>query len=79
LTRTSGGLNQHCLSLHGQHESLTHIVCEARGAKEDADLELAFRRVCDGENRTCAPYPLDIVICDKKTNSEGLQLADLMA
>lgn len=70
---------RHFLHLQGQHEALTHIVCEARGAKEDADLELAFRRVCDGENRTRAPYAFDIVICDKKTNSEGLQLADLMA
>jgi hypothetical protein len=58
---------------------LTHTACEARGATKDADLELACRRVCDGENRTRAPYAFDIVICDKKTNSEGPQLADLMA
>ncbi|WP_259295029.1 DUF3800 domain-containing protein [Paraburkholderia sp. DHOC27] len=67
------------LRLNGQHDRLTHVVCEARGAKEDADLELAFRRVCDGDNRTQAKYNFDIVICDKKANSEGLQLADLMA
>ena len=40
---------------------------------------LEFRRVCDGANRSKRPYPLRIVIADKKTNSEGLQLADLTA
>ena len=65
--------------MHGHHDRLTHVVREARGAKEDADLELAFRRVCDGGNRTNAKYNIDIVICAKKVNSEGLQLADLMA
>jgi hypothetical protein len=70
---------RHFLRLNGHHDRLTHVVCEARGAKEDADLELAFQRVCDGDNRTNAKYNFDIVICDKKANSEGLQLADLMA
>jgi hypothetical protein len=69
----------HFLSLQGQKDMLTHIVCEARGAKEDSDLELAFRRVCDGENRTKISYKFDIVICDKRSNSEGLQISDLMA
>ena len=32
----------------GQEERLTRVVCEARGKKEDAALELEFRRVCDG-------------------------------
>jgi hypothetical protein len=40
------------LKMNGQHETKIHVVCEARGAKEDDDLELAFRRVCDGDNRT---------------------------
>jgi hypothetical protein len=56
---------RHFLHLQAQHEALTHIVCEARGAKEEADRELAFRQVCDGENRPRAPYAFDIVICDK--------------
>lgn len=70
---------RHFLSLRAQHELLTHIVCEARGRKEDVDLELQFRRICDGDNIEHAAYSFDIVICDKKANSEGLQLADLMA
>ncbi|AGU48481.1 hypothetical protein VAPA_1c13670 [Variovorax paradoxus B4] len=61
------------------NDAVTHIVCEARGKKEDDDLELAFRRVCDGDNRAGKNFPFNIVIADKKTNSEGLQLADLTA
>lgn len=60
-------------------DATTHVVCEARGKKEDDDIELAFRRVCDGDNRNKKSYPFTIVIADKKTNSEGLQLADLTA
>jgi hypothetical protein len=56
----------------------THIVFECRGKKEDKDLELEFRRVCDGQNKWGA-LPFDIVFADKKTNSCGLQLADLIA
>ncbi|WP_222105760.1 DUF3800 domain-containing protein [Paraburkholderia sp. BCC1885] len=70
---------RHFLKLKSQHESKTHVVCEARGPKEDDDLELAFRRVCDGDNRSKRPYNFDIVICNKKANSEGLQISDLMA
>jgi hypothetical protein len=51
----------------------------SRGAKEDKELELEFRRICDGANFFRKPLPFDIIIVDKKTNSEGLQLADLTA
>ncbi|MDT4867776.1 hypothetical protein FQZ97_1027060 [compost metagenome] len=57
----------------------THFIFEARGPKEDIDLELAFRRVCDGDNYSGDIYPFQIVIADKKTNCEGLQIADLTA
>lgn len=57
----------------------THIVFECRGKKEDKDLELEFRRVCDGANRIGTPLPFEIVFADKKANSSGLQLADLVA
>jgi len=62
-----------------QHDYPTHVVVECRGAKEDRDLELEFRRVCDGENRWSKRLPFRIVLADKKTNSTGLQLADLVA
>jgi hypothetical protein len=57
----------------------THIVVECRGKKEDRDLELEFRRICDGANRWNRQFPFAIKFADKKTNSSGLQLADLVA
>lgn len=57
----------------------THVVVECRGKKEDKELELEFRRVCAGENRFAKPLPFEVVFADKKTNSTGLQLADLVA
>jgi hypothetical protein len=57
----------------------THVVVECRGKKEDAELELEFRRICDGNNPTNRTLPFDIVFADKKTNLTGLQLADLVA
>lgn len=62
-----------------QDDVPTHVVVECRGKKEDAALELEFRRVCAGENKFGKPLPFEIVFADKKTNSSGLQLADLVA
>lgn len=61
-----------------QTQKRTHIIFECRGKKEDNDLELEFRRVCDGANK-CGVLPFDIIMADKKSNSCGLQLADLIA
>lgn len=62
-----------------QHQATTTMVVECRGKKEDADLELSFRRTAQGNNIHSLPLPLEIVFADKKTNSTGLQLADLMS
>jgi hypothetical protein len=62
-----------------QDETLTHVVVECRGKKEDNELELEFRRICDGANRQNRRLPFEIVFADKKTNSSGLQLAVLLA
>ncbi len=62
-----------------QDGALTHVVVECRGKKEDNELELEFRRICDGANRQGIQLPFDIKFADKKVNSAGLQLADLMA
>lgn len=62
-----------------QDNWLTHVVVECRGRKEDAELELEFRRICDGNNRLGISLPFDIVFADKRVNSTGLQLADLVA
>ncbi|MGJ8537281.1 MAG: DUF3800 domain-containing protein [Parasphingopyxis sp.] len=63
----------------GQQDTKTHIVFEKRGDKEDKELELEFRRICDGGNRFRQRLPFEIVLADKKVNSAGLQLADLVA
>lgn len=63
-----------------KQESLqTHVIVECRGKKEDKELELEFRRICDGQGSQHRPLPFQIVFADKKTNLAGLQLADLVA
>ena len=67
------------LSEKNQHERLTHIVVERRGKREDDELELEFRRICDGSNWFNCRLPFSMQFADKKTNSAGLQFADLVA
>ncbi|MFA5081373.1 MAG: DUF3800 domain-containing protein, partial [Hydrogenophilaceae bacterium] len=67
------------LRAENQADRLTHLVCEARGAKEDAELELEFRRIRDGANFFRSTLPFELIVADKRTNSEGMQLADLTA
>lgn len=62
-----------------QHEKKTFVVVECRGKKEDDDLELEFRRICDGNNRLNQTLPFEVLFSDKKAMSSGLQLADLVA
>ena len=70
---------QRWLGENGQTEKITHLVVERRGRTEDATLELEFRRIADGHNQVGRMPNLDIRFMDKKHNSTGLQLADLMA
>ncbi len=63
----------------GEERKLTHVVVEQRGKKEDNELELEFRRVCDGQNNIEENLPFEILFSDKKAMSSGLQLADLVA
>lgn len=56
-----------------------HVVVEKRGKNEDDDLELEFRRICAGANFKTERWNFEVVFADKKSNSTGLQLADLMA
>lgn len=62
-----------------QHDKITHVIFEERGPKEDMELELEFRRVRDGQNRAKKLLPFNIVMASKKSNSTGLQLADITA
>jgi hypothetical protein len=74
--------------LHGflqcrkQEKKVTHIIAEGRGIKEDTELELEFRRVMSRKSNlsySVGNSGFDIKIVPKKINSEGLQLADLIA
>jgi hypothetical protein len=70
---------QHWLREQGQSEKITHVIVERRGAAEDAKLELEFRRIIDGHNAIGRIANLAIRFMDKRHNSTGLQLADLVA
>jgi hypothetical protein len=67
------------LSATGQGDRVTHVVVECRGKREDTELELEFRRICEGGNELNRPLPIRLVMADKRANSEGLQLADMVA
>jgi len=54
-------------------------MVEKRGKREDADLELEFRPVCDGGDYKKEQLPFEIAFVDKKSNSAALQIADLVA
>lgn len=62
-----------------QQQKITHIVVEKRGKKEDKELELEFRRICDGNNRFETNLPFEIRLIDKQANATGLQFADMVA
>jgi hypothetical protein len=74
------GLERIFLHLHGLgcRKGTTYLQFESRGKKEDIELELEFRRVCD-KNATKYRLPFEILLVDKKSNSPGLQIADLIA
>lgn len=67
------------LAEKGQDKVQTHVVVECRGKKEDAELELEFRRICDGNNASNRHLPFEVIFANKQINSTGLQLADLVA
>ena len=58
---------------------ITNVVVEQRGLNEDKELELAFRRIVNKGNWYNMNLPFDIILANKKTNSCGLQVADLVA
>ena len=56
-----------------------HLVCESRGQREDDELELAVRRICDGQNYGRAKLPFEAVFSGKSSAMAGMELADLIA
>ncbi|MFN3576234.1 MAG: DUF3800 domain-containing protein [Tabrizicola sp.] len=68
-----------------QHGKTVHVVFESRGAKEDADLELEFRRIASNQSHwgyrrhDFSRFDFQPVFIPKAANASGLQLADLTA
>lgn len=69
----------------GERGREVHVVFEARGKKEDQLLELEFHRIAAGKAHvtfggTCVQdFRWTPIFADKKSNSVGLQIADLAA
>lgn len=64
---------------HCQQGRTTFVVFECRGRKEDAEVELEFRRVVARLGTLGMVDGLDIALLDKKPNSCGLQMSDPLA
>ena len=59
---------------------MAHIIIESRGKGGDGELENVFQRIQNDENSVDkTKMGLEIRFADKKTNSTGLQIADLTA
>ena len=68
------------LERRGQGERTTHFIFERRGAKEDSELELEFRRIIGGHNTMRMKLSnFEIRFVDKKADAIGMQFADLTA
>ncbi len=73
------------LYLAGEAGTEVHVVFEARGRKEDQLLELEFHRVAKGMAHVSfghddiGDFSWTPIFADKKSNSAGLQIADLAA
>lgn len=69
----------------GEKEKIVHVIFEGRGKKEDNDLELEFRRICDNQG-SWGYKAIDFRVVNfqsffvnKNCNLSGLQLSDLVA
>ncbi len=68
---------------NGQLGKSIHVLFESRGKEEDAELELEFQRICNNsaqfQNLDFSQVHLTMRFVNKKANSSGLQIADLVA
>lgn len=75
------GLERVFLFLQGRGQTgrRTRVVFEGRGKKEDAALELAYRRIMDTTRMEGMADTLEFMCAHKQANSSGLQIADMIA
>ncbi len=77
-------INEFLLSKEQEGKEV-HFIFEKRGHKEDKELELSFRQICDNHTRfgykvtDFTKIKFTPIFSDKKSNSTGLQIADLIA
>jgi hypothetical protein len=57
----------------------TFVIFESRGKREDQELESEFRRITEGHSHDDNSVSLNFLAVDKKVNSSGLQIADMVA
>jgi Protein of unknown function (DUF3800) len=73
------------LAWYGQAETHITVVIEARGKREDAELKAEFDKICQNQARwgwkaiDFKAMSFDLQCVDKRSNSTGLQIADLAA
>jgi hypothetical protein len=68
-----------CLSRRTVEGTVTPVILERRGRREDDELELEFRRICDGGNFRRDRLGFEPHFVWKSANVPGLQIADLVA
>lgn len=62
-----------------ENDPTLHMVCESRGRCEDDQLELAFHRICLGQNRSGSRLPCSVIFSGKEGCHAGMEIADLIA
>lgn len=76
---------QEILLKNSQHGKTVHTIFESRGRPEDDSLELEYRRIADNASKwgykgyDFKKLDWQMLFSSKKSNSSGLQLADLVA
>lgn len=68
-----------CLARRGAQNEATPVIIEMCGRREDNELELEFRRICDGANYRTERLGFELHFVSKSANVPGLQIADLVA
>lgn len=67
------------LTLRNQGHKETYFVFESRGKREDAELEAEFFRILESGKRANSESKIKFLAVDKKVNSTGLQISDMVA
>lgn len=62
-----------------QKGRVTYIVIESRMDNQNKELDQAFQKIIERNKGLQDQYPLKLIFGDKKANSVGLQIADLIA